>query len=168
MMTMTICLSWRRWRELRVSRPRWRRSIENLGRIHATSILYTPVNLCMRPIAEAQKTRTPMPHVNSLVCVLYLLHVRCQFSFQCFSMVFPVSLLCTRVVQLSRLFPFCTHGVHMSLVFLARCRHINNFVLSRCRDGFLFPLMSNCISCPEQNSSIVRWLQCATSSYFES
>ena len=35
-------------------RRRWRRSIENRGRIHATSILIIPVNLCMQPIAEAE------------------------------------------------------------------------------------------------------------------
>jgi len=35
-------------------RRRWRRSIEYRGRIHATSILIIPVNLCMLPIAEAE------------------------------------------------------------------------------------------------------------------
>ena len=46
-------------------RRRWRRSSENLGRIHPTPILHRPVNLSMWSIAKAPKTRTPIPHTRT-------------------------------------------------------------------------------------------------------
>ena len=52
-------------------RPRLRRSIENLGWIHAVWILNIPVSLCMWPIAETTKTRTPTPHTHEPMASMF-------------------------------------------------------------------------------------------------
>ena len=47
------------WRALRMRRPRWRRSIENLGRIHAVWILNIPVKFVHVAKKQGYQCHTP-------------------------------------------------------------------------------------------------------------